>query len=116
VGELFHLAVNVSARQFHSSDFVAIVKSVLAETGFPAAALELEITESTLQATERSLLILKALKELGVAISIDDFGTGYSSLSVLRDLPINGSRSTARSSSTCRRARASGRSSKPSSH
>jgi EAL domain-containing protein (putative c-di-GMP-specific phosphodiesterase class I) len=88
VGELFHLAVNVSARQFHSTDFVAIVKSVLAETGFPASSLELEITESTLQATERSLLILKALEELGVAISIDDFGTGYSSLSVLRDLPI----------------------------
>jgi len=87
-GENFHLAVNVSARQFLSADFVAIVKSVLKETGFPAAALELEITESTLQATERSLLILKTLEELGVAISIDDFGTGYSSLSVLRDLPI----------------------------
>jgi len=87
-GEIFHLAVNVSARQFHSTDFVAIVKSVLAETGFPATALELEITESTLQATERSLHILKTLEALGVAISIDDFGTGYSSLSVLRDLPI----------------------------
>ncbi|HSG22563.1 MAG TPA: EAL domain-containing protein [Azonexus sp.] len=87
-GENFHLAVNVSARQFLSADFVAIVKSVLDETGFPAAALELEITESTLQATERSLLILKTLEEMGVAISIDDFGTGYSSLSVLRDLPI----------------------------
>jgi diguanylate cyclase (GGDEF)-like protein/PAS domain S-box-containing protein len=87
-GEIFHLAVNVSARQFHSTDFVAIVKSVLAETGFPASALELEITESTLQATERSLHILKSLEALGVAISIDDFGTGYSSLSVLRDLPI----------------------------
>ncbi len=47
-GENFHLAVNVSARQFLSADFVAIVKSVLKETGFPAAALELEITESTL--------------------------------------------------------------------
>lgn len=88
VGEHFHLAVNVSARQFHSTDFVAIVKSVLAETGFPASSLELEITESTLQATERSLFILKTLEGLGVAISIDDFGTGYSSLSVLRDLPI----------------------------
>lgn len=87
-GENFHVAVNVSARQFLSTDFVAIVKSVLAETGFPAAALELEITESTLQATERSLVIFNALEELGVAISIDDFGTGYSSLSVLRDLPI----------------------------
>jgi diguanylate cyclase (GGDEF)-like protein/PAS domain S-box-containing protein len=86
--EHLHLAVNVSPRQFLGTDFVAIVKSVLDETGFPAAALELEITESTLQATERSLFIIKALAELGVAVSLDDFGTGYSSLSVLRDMPI----------------------------
>lgn len=84
----FHLAVNVSARQFLGVDFVAVVRSVLDETGFPAAALELEITESTLQATERSLSVLHDLAALGVAVSIDDFGTGYSSLSVLRDLPI----------------------------
>lgn len=86
--EIFHVAVNVSARQFLGVDFVATVRSVLSETGFPPSALELEITESTLQATERSLSILNALNELGVAVSIDDFGTGYSSLSVLRDLPI----------------------------
>jgi diguanylate cyclase (GGDEF)-like protein/PAS domain S-box-containing protein len=87
-GEGLHLAVNVSARQFLGADFVAVVEAVLEETGFPATALELEITESTLQATERSLVILKALDAIGVAVSIDDFGTGYSSLSVLRDLPI----------------------------
>ena len=86
--EVFHLAVNVSPRQFLGSDFVAVLRTVLAETGFPAHALELEITESTLQATERSLAVLHQLEELGVAVSIDDFGTGYSSLSVLRDLPI----------------------------
>lgn len=87
-GENFHVAVNVSARQLLDVDFVALVRTVLAETGFPAAALELEITESTLQAADRSLAILTALEGLGVAISIDDFGTGYSSLSVLRDMPI----------------------------
>lgn len=87
-GERFHVAVNVSARQFLCADFVSIVKSVLDETGFPAASLELEITESTLQATERSLAVLKDLDAQGVAVSIDDFGTGYSSLSILRDLPI----------------------------
>lgn len=88
IGDDFHLAVNVSARQFLGVDFIAMLRSVLEETGFPANALELEITESTLQATERSLPILRELEVLGVAVSIDDFGTGYSSLSVLRDLPI----------------------------
>ena len=41
-----------------------------------------------MQATKRSLSIIKALDELGVTVSLDDFGTGYSSLSVLRDLSI----------------------------
>jgi EAL domain-containing protein (putative c-di-GMP-specific phosphodiesterase class I) len=41
-----------------------------------------------LQATKRSLSIIKALDELGVTVSLDVFGTGYSSLSVLRDLSI----------------------------
>lgn len=85
----FHVSVNVSVRQFLCTDFVTTVATVLRETGFPAGALELEITESTLQPMAQSLISLNAIKALGVAISIDDFGTGYSSLSVLRDLPID---------------------------
>lgn len=88
-GRQMRLAVNVSVRQFLRDDFVAQVLEVLAETGFPAEALELEITESTLQVIEESAGILDALKRLGLSIAIDDFGTGYSSLSVLRGLPID---------------------------
>jgi len=88
-GRQLRLAVNVSPRQFMREDFVATVREVLDEVGFPAEALELEITESTLQSTERSRGILNSLKQLGISISIDDFGTGYSSLSVLRDLPVD---------------------------
>ncbi|HTY03244.1 MAG TPA: EAL domain-containing protein [Rhodocyclaceae bacterium] len=88
-GRQLHLAVNVSPRQFTRDDFVNTVRDVLQQTRFPADALELEITESTLQTVERSRAILNELKRLGLSISIDDFGTGYSSLSVLRDLPID---------------------------
>ncbi len=88
-GGQFHLSVNVSAQQFIGTDFVATVRAVLEETGFPPTSLELEITESTLQSTERSLSLLNALATLGITVSIDDFGTGYSSLSVLRDLPVH---------------------------
>lgn len=88
-GRQLRLAVNVSPLQFIREDFVATVSGVITEVGFPASALELEITESTLQTVERSLVILTALKQLGISISMDDFGTGYSSLSVLRDLPID---------------------------
>ncbi|HJW01658.1 MAG TPA: EAL domain-containing protein [Azospira sp.] len=83
------LAVNVSVGQFLHTDFPEAVREVLEEVGFPAEALELEITESTLQVIEQSVSILYALKELGVTVSLDDFGTGYSSLSMLRHLPLD---------------------------
>ncbi|HXE38961.1 MAG TPA: EAL domain-containing protein [Azonexus sp.] len=88
-GRQLPLAVNVSAREFMRGDFIPVVRETLRRTGFPATALELEITESTLQVIERSVEVLRELASLGIAVSIDDFGTGYSSLSVLRDLPID---------------------------
>jgi EAL domain-containing protein (putative c-di-GMP-specific phosphodiesterase class I) len=38
---------------------------------------------------DRSLEILKAIRDLGIKVSADDFGTGYSSLSYLRTLPVD---------------------------
>lgn len=88
-GQQLRLAVNVSAREFTRDDFMQTVRETLQLTGFPATALELEITETTLQVVPRTVDILGEMKALGIAVSIDDFGTGYSSLSVLRDLPID---------------------------
>src|SRR4029079_13436824 len=62
----------------------------LAESGMPAARLQLEITESVLlQNTFATLQTLHALRNLGVQIALDDFGTGYSSLSYLRSFPFD---------------------------
>jgi EAL domain-containing protein (putative c-di-GMP-specific phosphodiesterase class I) len=36
-----------------------------------------------------ALVVLQALKELGVLLAIDDFGTGYSSLSYLQRFPLD---------------------------
>jgi len=84
------VAVNLSPRQFQDRELVTIVERVLADTGFPAQFLDVEITESTaMQNAELSLSILNRLKEMGVRISIDDFGTGYSSLSYLKRFPID---------------------------
>ncbi len=84
------VAVNLSPRQFQDRNLVATVEGILAETGFPAPLLDLEITESTaMQNAELSLAILNRLKEMGIRISIDDFGTGYSSLSYLKRFPID---------------------------
>ncbi len=84
------VAVNVSARQFMHCGFVARISEILAETGLPAALLELEITEGVLMRDgELAVEVLKELKGLGVRIAIDDFGTGYSSLAYLKRFPVD---------------------------
>ncbi|AVX19705.1 diguanylate cyclase (GGDEF) domain-containing protein [Carboxydocella sporoproducens DSM 16521] len=83
------VAVNISARQFLQDDFVPMVKGILKETGLDPRWLELEITESTaIKDVERTIDILKELRELGIHVAIDDFGTGYSSLSYLTRFPL----------------------------
>ncbi|UJF22009.1 sensor domain-containing protein [Shewanella sp. OMA3-2] len=89
-GQEFKLSVNVSAVQFRQSGFIESVETALAETGFPATNLCLEITEGVLMkeihvATQH----LSQLKVLGVQVAIDDFGTGYSSLAYLRSFEVN---------------------------
>ena len=88
--DIGHIAVNVSAIEFHGGEFLAGVGAILDETGLDPSRLELEMTESGLmQDSAPSTEILRALKTLGVQIAIDDFGTGYSSLSYLRRFPID---------------------------
>jgi diguanylate cyclase len=84
------LAVNVSPLQFRRPDFVAVVERILAETGFSAGRLELELTESTLIGNvEDTTAAMQKLKSLGVRFALDDFGTGYSSLLYLRTFPFD---------------------------
>lgn len=84
------VAVNMSTVQFQQPQFPARLKQILSATGFPAALLELEITENIMMSDKNAItVILDELKALGVQISIDDFGTGYSSLSYLKRLPID---------------------------
>ena len=84
------LALNVSPRQFHLTDLAGCTAAALKASGFPAARLELEITESALaERTEEARQVLVRLRELGVRIAVDDFGTGYSSLAQLKRFPID---------------------------
>ncbi|MEK7702493.1 MAG: GGDEF domain-containing response regulator [Nitrospirota bacterium] len=83
------MAVNLSAVQIREPNFISVVKNVLKHTRLEPTSLELELTESLMQDTERTLYVLDALHQMGVLSSIDDFGTGYSSLSHLRKFPFN---------------------------
>ncbi len=87
---LGRVAVNISAVQIQRGNIVATVQQALHDTGLPAAALELEITESVImQRPEHASRVLHRLRNLGITIAIDDFGTGYSSLSQLKRLPVD---------------------------
>ena len=84
------LAINVSARQFHQTDFVDQVLAVLERTGANPCRLKLELTESLLVTNIDGVIAkMSALKIIGVGFSLDDFGTGYSSLSYLSRLPLD---------------------------
>ncbi|GIF22471.1 diguanylate cyclase (GGDEF)-like protein [Actinoplanes tereljensis] len=83
------LNVNLSARQVTQPALVETIREILAETGFPADRLVLELTESViLQPDEQTVARLNTLREMGIGISVDDFGTGYAALSYLRSLPV----------------------------
>jgi PAS domain S-box-containing protein len=87
---LLTMSVNVSGRQFKQPDIVEQVQKILRETHVNPAAIKLEITETvTMDNAERTIRVVKGLKNLGVRLSIDDFGTGYSSLSYLRRFPMD---------------------------
>lgn len=84
------VAVNVSPLELRAHDFLAHVRTVLAETRLDPRRLELELTERVLvQHRTSTARALQALRDLGVAIAVDDFGTGYASLRYLREFPVD---------------------------
>lgn len=83
------VAVNISSRQLLAPGLVDHLGRTLQETGVPASAVHLEITESALMSDLSAVVErLAALRSLGLRLAIDDFGTGYSSLAYLKRLPV----------------------------
>ncbi len=88
LGQL-ELAVNVSAHQLRSADFVARMVDILADTGAPPGKLCLELTESVFaENVADTIERMRALRSHGLHFSLDDFGTGYSSLAYLKRFPL----------------------------
>ncbi len=84
-----YVAVNVFAGHLEKPGFETDVAIALAESGMPAGALVLEVTESAIMRDpDASLCMLERLQRLGIRVAIDDFGTGYSSLRRLSQLPM----------------------------
>ncbi len=84
------LAVNVSAKQFHQPDFVAMVQRAIEVHTVDPRRLTLELTESIVLGNVDAVVErMNQLRAIGVEFSLDDFGTGYSSLSYLKRLPLS---------------------------
>jgi EAL domain-containing protein (putative c-di-GMP-specific phosphodiesterase class I) len=84
------VSVNLSARQFQYSGLVEDILAALGDSGLPAEALKLEVTETVaMEAGIGSIQTFQALRGLGVRLAIDDFGTGYSSLAYLKRFPVD---------------------------
>lgn len=84
------VAVNLSPQQFRLPDLPQRVLGALQRHGLPAAALELEITETQAMADPaQARAMLHQLIALGLRVALDDFGTGHSSLAQLKRLPLH---------------------------
>jgi diguanylate cyclase (GGDEF)-like protein len=84
------ISVNISPTQFADRWLAQRLVRMLAESGFPASRLVVEITESSLFADlDLAKSIVTSLKNQGVRLALDDFGTGFSSLASLRSLPFD---------------------------
>ena len=91
MGYDIRIGVNLTPAQLDTGDLPTTVAGILADTGFSATLLELEVTENILlsEDDERAVEIFERLRALGVRIAFDDFGTGYASLSYLKKFPLN---------------------------
>jgi diguanylate cyclase (GGDEF)-like protein/PAS domain S-box-containing protein len=84
---LGRIGVNLFPSQLGDDTLLTDIDQVLAATGLPADALELEITENVaLNFGDGE--VLQKLREKGLMLAFDDFGTGYASLSHLTRFPL----------------------------
>jgi EAL domain-containing protein (putative c-di-GMP-specific phosphodiesterase class I) len=84
-----NISVNVSAVQLAEPGFPDQVADAIEASGVNPDRLWLEITESALMRdADDAVVVLNALRDLGIHLEIDDFGTGYSSLSYLQRFPV----------------------------
>lgn len=89
-GLAMRVAVNISAIDLTTPEFVDLVKELLDEYRVPPGQLALEVTENALiRSPAEAAAALTALRQLGVRLSVDDYGSGQSTLSYLKHLPVH---------------------------
>ncbi len=81
------LSVNLTAKEVCDLSTPMRVFRLLADTGFPAARLKVEVTEQALMHDMfTAKQVIAVFRNAGVRVSLDDFGAGYAGLGYLREL------------------------------
>jgi EAL domain-containing protein (putative c-di-GMP-specific phosphodiesterase class I) len=84
------MSINLSASGLARPATPTMIRTAIEATELDPGDIVLEITETViLEDSDESISQLRALKDLGVALSIDDFGTAHSQLSYLRRFPFD---------------------------
>ena len=84
------LSLNVTAADVAAGNFADTIAEAVADAGFPAEHLVLEITEHVLVTDlARSAEQLGILANRGVGIALDDFGAGFCNFGYLKRLPLH---------------------------
>jgi diguanylate cyclase (GGDEF)-like protein len=82
------VSVNLSLKDFQHDLLIETVSTALQANRLQPRRLVLELTETTLMSSTKTIEAnLAEIRALGVQLAIDDFGTGYSSIAYLRELP-----------------------------
>jgi EAL domain-containing protein (putative c-di-GMP-specific phosphodiesterase class I) len=90
-GDRLTVAVNLSARQFVSTDFLDDVGRAVSDFGLAPASLALEVNERVVaRDISRAVGVLTGLRSLGTRIHLDDYGSGNSPIGYLQRLPLDG--------------------------
>jgi diguanylate cyclase len=86
----FILSINISAKELHNDSFPEQLDALAVRYAIPPSLVALEITETSLMPQDdKSIAMLKNLKDLGFNLSLDDFGTGYTAFSQLHKYPVD---------------------------
>ena len=90
-GHPLRLNIDVSDWQLTQPGYARRVAAALESAGCAPSELEIDVTESALQADpDAALAAVRSLARQGVRVLLEGFGDGTSSLAVLRRLPLAG--------------------------